>query len=164
MLQWTLGWMHLLPSVWRQPFLNHGQLVSSQSLVRAFAWGPVSVRVPWPHRVTRGVFCLPCLLSDFGSCFTLTSQADANSLLSVCPSCWDAGGGLCLQHTRGCVCHSIPLFLLVCWVCLRVSPTRGAGDHAVEVPGPVECRRSLIGVPFLRRYDENGQGVSISSP
>ena len=48
--------------------------------------------------------------------------------------------------------------------CLRVSPTRGAGDHAVEVPGPVERRWSLIGVPFLRRYDENGQGVSISSP
>lgn len=85
-------------------------------------------------------------------------------LSCVCALAAEMQGAGCASSARVAVCHCIPLFLLVCWVCLCLSPARGAGDRAVGVPGPVERRRSLIGVPFLRRYDEDGQGVSISSP
>lgn len=71
-----------------------------------------------PRHTQPNTWCLlylPRLLSDFGSCVTLTSQADAGPLLCVHPA--EAQG-------HSWLCHSIPLSF---WYvgCVGVSAQRG---------------------------------------
>lgn len=162
---------HLLPSLWRRPFLSHGSagLLLGASVHASCprpserAGSVAAASSSRPHRggPTWRVLS-PSFLCRFGSCFTLTPWADADSS-PVCVPLLLRCRGRAVPPARGCVCHCIPLlFLLVCWVCLRLSPAKGVGDHAGR-PGPGMQAQPHWRL-FWRRYDEDGQGVSISSP